>query len=470
MAKGSLGPLALLVGPVLIEQTLALGVGFTDKWLAGNVLVGAEALAAAGLVTYCVGFLPSLFAIPAVAATALVARAVGGGDPRSASRAAGASFLVGGLITILVMALGLWLGAEGVAGLGLPAGSSALAARYLRIVLPAVPAIMIVHVGVAVLRGAGAMTTGLISMSVVNAVNVSASGCLAAGLLGCPRMGWDGLAWGTAAGWWCGAIVVILSLAGPPPAIRPSIRAGRERSALGRVAAIGGPAGIDAILNAALQLAFLGIVNRLGDVDAAAHALAITIESLAFLPGSAFQVAAATLCGQFLGAGDVVRARRSVFLAALACMSLMGAIAVLFYGQADSLAGWFVGGARRQPEVAARAASLVRIVAFAQPFLAMLMVFSGALRGAGRTRLPLVVNLVGLVAVRLPLALWLTSSAIPLPGVRIEIIGPGLGIVGAWLAMAADLGTRGIGMMAAFGVSVGRGGPVSASGPRPVDR
>lgn len=456
LAKGSVGPLVLLVVPVLIEQTLALGVGFTDKWLAGNVLIGAETLAAAGLVTYCVGFLPSLFAIPAVGATALVARAIGGGDPRAAWQAAAGSFAVGGVIAALVMAAGWWIGVDGVTHLGLPPGSSALAGRYLGIMVPAVPAIMIVNVGVAVLRGAGSMTTGLVAMTVVNAVNVVISGCLAAGLMGFPRLGWDGLAWGTAAGWWCGACVVIVSLFSPMQSISPSMSADAGRRVIRRVLAIGGPAGLDAILNAGLQLAFLGIVNRLGDVDAAAHALAITIESLAFLPGSAFQVAASTLCGQFLGAGDMTRARRSVFLAAFACMALMGLIAVIFFWQADRLAGWFVGGLERQPEVASRAAALVRIVAFAQPFLAMLMVFSGALRGAGRTRLPLVVNLAGLVVVRLPLALFLTASVVSLPGFRVELSGPGLGVVGAWLAMAADLGTRGVAMMAVFVASTGR--------------
>ena len=65
---------------VLALMLLALSVGFTDKWLAGNLLTGAEYLAAVGLVAYCLAFLPGLFAIPAVAATALVARSVGAGD------------------------------------------------------------------------------------------------------------------------------------------------------------------------------------------------------------------------------------------------------------------------------------------------------------------------------------------------------------------------------------------------------
>ena len=68
---GTVRPVLALVWPVLLEQVLGLSVGFTDKWLAGNLLEGAEPLAAVGLVAYCLGFLPGLFAVPAVAATAL---------------------------------------------------------------------------------------------------------------------------------------------------------------------------------------------------------------------------------------------------------------------------------------------------------------------------------------------------------------------------------------------------------------
>lgn len=47
---GTVRPVLRLVWPVLLEQVLGLSVGFTDKWLAGNLLEGAEYLAAVGLV------------------------------------------------------------------------------------------------------------------------------------------------------------------------------------------------------------------------------------------------------------------------------------------------------------------------------------------------------------------------------------------------------------------------------------
>ena len=440
-----------LVWPVLLEQLLGLSVGFTDKWLAGNLLEGVEPLAAVGLVAYCLSFLPGLFAIPAVAATAIVSRSVGGGDLAGARRAAAQALLLAALITAAVLCLVAGFGNMFVEALGLPSGSTALALRYLAIVLPALPAMMIIHVGVAVLRGAGDMWAGLLAMSVVNLVNAAASYALAVGAAGLPRLGWEGLAWGTTIGYCLGAGCVIGLLGRRKGGLRPCLADWLpDGSWMMRMLRVGVPAGVDAVANACCHLAFLSIVNRLGDVAAAAHSVAITIESLAFLPGSAFMVVAATLAGQFLGAGDERRARRSVWQAAIACMTLMSAAGLVFLATADGLAAWFVGGGSRQPEVARLTAQLVRIVAFAQPPLALLMVFSGGLRGAGATRVPLAVNVLGMLVVRLPLAVFLTQDSVTLPAGMGTIPGLGLEAIGAWYAMAADLTVRGLAMLIIF--------------------
>ena len=79
---------------------------------------------------------------------------------------------------------------------------------------------------------------------------------------------------------------------------------------------------------------------------------------------------------------------------------------------------------------------MLRIVAFALPFLATLNVLNGALRGAGDTRWPWIIVLVGYLGIRMPLTYWLTW---PVAGG-----GLGLGLRGAWLAMFVDLSARGI--------------------------
>ena len=451
---GTIRPLVRQVLPVLAEQVLALAVGFTDKWLAGNLFADEAPLAAVGLVAYCLAFLPALFAVPAVAATALVARSIGAGDQAAARRCGTQALLVGAVLGAAGLAAAAVLGPDFIRRLGLPAASGDLAVRYLAIVIPALPLMMLIHVGVAILRGAGDMTAGLVAMTTVNLVNAGASFALAAGACGLPRLGWDGLAWGTFAGYCCGAVCVGLLLARSSAGLRPRPADWRpDHVPLRRLLHTGLPAGVDAAANTACHLTFLSIVNRVGNVDAAAHAVAIAIESLAFLPGSAFQIAAATLAGQFLGACDERRARSSVWAAAVACTALMSVAAGAFLAFSTPLAEWFTGGSGRQPRVAALTAELVRIVACAQPPLALLMVFSGGLRGAGATRLPMIVNFLGLILVRLPLAATLAWPGVPLPFGAGTLPGFGLGAVGAWYAMAADLTVRGLAMLAIFNFS-----------------
>ncbi len=447
---GTVRPVVWLVLPVLLEQVLALSVGFVDKWLAGNLFPGAEPLAAVGLVAYCLAFMPVLFAMPSAAATALVARHVGAGDAAGARRALVQCVLVASALAAAMLTVAAVQGHRMVAVMGLPEESTRLAQRYLSIVLPALPAIMVIVVGVAGLRGAGDMVAGLAAMSVVNVVNATLSFALGVGLFGLPRLGWEGLAWGTFAGYCCGAVCVMLLLFRGGRGLRPRWSDWRPAADWQRrIRHVGFPAGLDAVANAACHLTFLSIVNRLGNVDAAAHSVAVTIESLAFLPGSAFQVAAATLAGQFLGARDERRARGSVWLATVTCAALMSAIGAVFFWFAQPLAGWFVGGGS-QPGVASLAATLVRIVAFAQPPLALLMVLSGGLRGGGATRPPMLVNFIGLVAIRLPLAVLLAWPEVPLPGGLSPLPGLGLAARGAWIAMAVDLTARGLAMLVIF--------------------
>jgi Na+-driven multidrug efflux pump len=70
------------------------------------------------------------------------------------------------------------------------------------------------------------------------------------------------------------------------------------------------------------------------------------------------------------------------------------------------------------------------------------MVLIGALRGAGDTRWPLALNLLGVVLIRVPLAMYLAYDSITLPLVGYTIAGAGLGVVGAWYGAVADIFIR----------------------------
>jgi Na+-driven multidrug efflux pump len=113
---------------------------------------------------------------------------------------------------------------------------------------------------------------------------------------------------------------------------------------------------------------------------------------------------------------------------------------IFFYIAATPLAGFFLKG--ESEIVIPLAAELLRIVAYAMAPLALVMVLVGALRGAGDTRWPLALNLIGIVFFRVPLAFYLANSVVELPLMGWTIHGPGLGVVGAWYAAVADIVVR----------------------------
>jgi Na+-driven multidrug efflux pump len=209
-----------------------------------------------------------------------------------------------------------------------------------------------------------------------------------------------------------------------------------------RILRIGVPGGFDTMMVTVCHMIYLRMIIQLGNLAAAAHGVAIQVEALAFMPGAAFQISAATLAGQYLGAGDPHRAHRSVLMACAVAATIMISAGVVFYWAATPLAAFFLGG--HSSEVVPLAARLLRIIAFVMPPLAVMMVLIGALRGAGDTRWPLVFTLVGFLLVRVPLVAYLAQSTVTLPLVGVTFTGMGLGVVGAWYAAIVDVTFRSI--------------------------
>lgn len=446
---GTLRPLVWLSMPVLAEQVLHLLVGFADLALTGHCLPGDSYVAAMTLVIYLLWLIGMLFSFVASGANPLTARFTGAGDHELAGRVLHQSVLLGLVWSAVLMVVGLRSVDSVVALMGLEGPSAEAAARYLTIELWVLPAIMLERVGIACLRGAGDTVSGLLTMGVVNVVNIGVSYTLVTGAGGIVEpMGWDGVALGTAAGHLTGAAILVAMLAGGRAGYR--LRLGGlmpDADLMRRILKIGIPGGFDSMLLVVCNLTYLRIVLGLGDVAAAAHGVAIQIEALAFMPGGAFQIAAATMAGQYLGAGDPARATRSVLVACAAAATLMVSVGGVFWVAADQLVPFFIGD---KPEVSQLAAVLLRTISVAMLPLAVSMVIVGGLRGAGDTRWPLAFTLVGFGVVRIPLALFLAQETVTVPFVDITLAGCGLGAFGAWCGAVADITLRSLLLSARF--------------------
>lgn len=429
-----------LAAPVAIEQALLYLVGVSDAILTGRFF-SAEYLAAVTVAGYLLWFVLSILTIVSVGATALVARLRGANDRPSASRVAQQAVGLAMVLGCLVLSLGWFLAGPVVALMNLEGKAADLAALYLRIVLCVFPLQASATAGIACLRGAGDTRTGMWVMTVVNVVNISLSWVFVVGLGPFPRLGFSGIAVGTAVAEGVGGLIVLGLLSRGrsglqlvPSGFRP------VWEDLRRMLRVSIPAAGESLTNVLGQLWFLSVITRLGSVATAAHGVAIRCEAIAFLTITAFAVASSTLTGQYLGAGRPDLAARASKVAwglgTLALILLGGLICLM----AEPMFALFLGG--KQPAVAEAGIPVLRLVAFALPALATISVLCGTLRGAGDTRWPWVIVLLGYAGVRLPLAYLFTRSA--LDG------GLGWGLYGAWVAMFVDLYVRGALIAARF--------------------
>jgi len=418
-----------LAGPAAAQNLLQTLKFFVDTKMVGDLTAeeGPGPLAAVGIVGPILWSITVVFTAITVGTTAIVARGTGERKGEQVQSAVATSIGVALLLGAPV-ALAGWFAAEPIVHLfsaGRVEPAVAVEARdYLRIVLAAFPLDFFALVAMAAMRGAGDTLTPMLVGLVANAVNIAGNWLLIHGNAGFPRMGVPGAGLATAIAFGVEALLLALALArgfGGRLRFPPSSMRAANLGMLRRLSRVSFPSGVEAVLFHTAFLLYQNAVFRLGEAPIAAHRIAITLESLAFMPAYAFHLAAATLAGQRLGEGRPLDAERSVRettrLAALGMLATSLSF-LLFPGP---LAEFFTG----DPDLLGRTPVLLRLAALEVPFLGIAMALSGGLRGAGETRGPLLVTALGAWCFRVPLAYLLGSEAV-------------LGLPGIWVATSLD--------------------------------
>ena len=188
---------------------------------------------------------------------------------------------------------------------------------------------------------------------------------------------------------------------------------------------VGAPMGLQHLLTGGAYIIGTIIVAPLGVVAIAANSLAVTVESLCYMPGYGIAEAATTLVGQGIGAGQRMLTRSLAHLSVglgIACMTVMGVLMWVFAPQLMMLMS-------PVESIIAEGTAVLRIEAWAEPMFAAAIVANGVFVGAGDTLKPAAMSLTSMWGVRLTLAAWLSTQ---------------YGLRGVWMAMAIELTFRGI--------------------------
>lgn len=429
-----------LAWPSVTTMLLQSFNSLMDTFFVGHLPNGAQALAATGTGGGIIFLMISLAMGITVGTTALVARFTGAQSHDDAVRATGQSVSLAVLLAIL-FGVPAYFGRGIVVGAMLNASKNPEAARlcvdFLGMALLATLPLFVWNVLQSAFRGIGDTRTPMLITFASIGTHILGDWLLIYGRFGLPRMGVAGA--GVALG---SSLVVGMTLFSVAlwrsPILKDAFRWSYMRPDLEwyrRILKIGIPASIQALTRTFSMMLFTGMLARTIEGASAIAALQIGIraEGIAFMPGFGYGVAASALVGQALGAHSPERAERSARAATTQAMGVMSIMAIVFYVFAYQIARAFSS----DPMVIELGVSYLRINAFCEPFLALGMVLTNALQGAGETIKPTFITLFTMIVIRLPLAWFLMFHL-------------NMQTHGAWYAMLATTVVGGLMSLALF--------------------
>lgn len=385
--------------PVILTMSVESVVGFVDMLMLGKL--GKEAVAGVGIATQILFAVNTVMMAVGTATLAIVARHIGADERAEAEGVVGQSLVMSATFALLISlpvlfnarwCLSLFGGEPGVVEAG---------ATYLRTVLIGAAADAVFIVAAFALRGAGDTRTPLMVGVLVGTSKTLCSYSLIFGHFGLPALGVAGAATGSVVAFFLGAGVLLWLLSTHTLVIGISWSHIVPRLVtMRRVFQLGYPAALE---NALMQFGFMlyfYFAEKFSTGTLAAYVIGVRILGISFLPGMGFSAAAAALVGQNLGAKQPEQARRSGWEATRLAVYLMSAAGLLIFIEARTIAQLFI----QDEAVLGPAVSFIQILAAAQPLMAIDFTLSGALRGAGDTRFPLYVVLIGFYLCRLGFA------------------------------------------------------------------
>ena len=404
--------------PAILTQITTIAMQYIDSAMVGAL--GADASAAIGLVASSTWLFGGVTTAVSAGFSVQVAHRIGAGEDTEARTVVRHGLAAALTLAALLALLGLGICRQLPCWLGGGAEICADASAYFLTFSLMLPFSQLNSLTAGFLQCAGDMVTP----SVLNAVMCGLDMVCNALLI--PHFGVLGAGMGTALAcalvslamaWCCCVRNAQLQLRrGETHAFRPEI--------LKKAFRIGAPVAVQEIAMNGAMVASTMILAPLGAAAIAANSFAVTAESLCYMPGYGVGSAATTLVGRSVGAGDAAQARRYGNICTALGGALMGCTGLLMMIFCPFVFRLLTPVA----EVRTLAAQALRIGLLAEPLFGVSIAAAGALRGAGDTLVPSLLNLGSIWIVRLGLSLLLVGK---------------LGLRGMWIAMAIELCVRG---------------------------
>lgn len=384
MTEGPIGKqLILFALPLLLGNIFQQLYNTIDAMVVGK-FVGENALAAVGSAGTVVNLIVSLLMGVTMGCSVTIANHYGARNiermRRAIHTATMLAFLAGVVLTIVGIVLSPWI----VVWMDTPESVIGESTAYLRIIFMGIAGAMLYNAGSSIFRAVGDSKRPLYYLIFSSFVNIILDLLFIVGF----RMGVEGAALATIMSQLFSAILTYGTLMRTKEEYRLNIKElGIDRQEAALIVKIGIPGGIQ---NSVISFSNLIVQTNINAFEAnamAGCAAWVKIDGFAILPAMSFSMALTTFIGQNMGAKKPERMKKGARFGILAAVITVETLGILLYLFCEPIIGMF----NDNPEVIRYGVQMAHSIAPFYMFLGLSHAMAGTLRGAGLTKVPMVV-------------------------------------------------------------------------------
>lgn len=394
--------------PIMIGTFFQQIYNTADSIVVGR-FVGKEALAAVGgSVNQIVNLVVEVFVGLTSGASVIAAQFYGAKDRKNLNKTLHTSYAFGITIGCIVGVLGFFLTDTVLTLMKTPQELMADSRIYLHIYFCGMVFNIIYNMGASILRAVGDSKRPLYVLMVTCGLNIVLDIIL---VVVC-RLGVMGVALATVSCQGISSALVTVLLMKENPLFQLKLREIRFYGAsLKSVLRIGIPAALEATMYTIANLIIQAFVNELGTDTVAAWGTFAKIDAVYWMVVNAFAISITTFVGQNYGAGKVKRMRKSVGI----CLGMAYAGAFLVSGVLYALAAPLYRLFTTDAKVVQIGVDMMHFLLPSYFLYVAIGILSGALRGAGRVLVPMLLTCGGVCFFRI---VWMFGVFPGYPGIN----------------------------------------------------
>lgn len=401
--KNAIKDVLKLALPAVGEMILYMIIYVFDTMMVGKY-GGSIAVSSVSLSSEIMSTFSNIFisAGVSIGIASLVARRVGAQEIALAEEYATLGFITSLVISLFISSAFFVSSKVLLKLVGAEPAVADLGTSYMKIASIGIAFNMIMSSLNATLRGFGNTLTPLVASMLINIVNITLDYLFIFGKFGFPELGVKGAAIATTSAQIIGFLFIVWYMKYHSKIrVRFKYIKNLNLHMLRSLFKLSIPSALqEGSFGISRLLSNIFIVG-LGSLAFASNQIATSIESISFMPGWGFAVAATTLVGKKIGEKDYKKAREYAFTSIFLATLVMVFCSILFLTIPNILVSLFIKSS--ETKVINDGTYCLMIAAIEQPFMAISMVVGGILKGSGDTKTPFKVALFSSWVIRIPL-------------------------------------------------------------------